>query len=263
LSPKHKNTQNKWFLFSNHRILLKGNNHLPASDEIQSVISRLKDPIPVGPSEDTLCYAAWLPRDFRLSSPFELRSLRHLLGSMDHHFCNLAGLAFQLARWNRIHQYCRKCGAALQLNADEGNKTCSQCKHMDYPLIHPCIIVAISHDDRILLARPKRIKNALFSVIAGYVEPGETLEHAVKREIKEEVGVEVDNLRYAGSQSWPFSSSLMVAFTADYKSGIVNPNPAEIDEAGWFTADELPPIPAKGSISRKLIDAFAAQTATL
>jgi NAD+ diphosphatase len=222
----------------------------------------LKYSIPVGHINGQPCYAGWLQADIQVSPHFELRSLRSMLGTMEHSLGNLASLAFQLAWWNRYHQYCVRCGTALQLNAKDHHKICNQCQHIDYPRIHPCIIIAILHKNRILLARPNRIKNALFSVIAGYVEPGETLERAVKREIKEEVALEVDNIRYAGSQSWPFSSSLMVAFTADYKSGIVNPNPAEIDEAGWYTADALPPVPAKGSISRKLIDAFVAKSVT-
>jgi NAD+ diphosphatase len=250
----------RWFLFRKQHILLNGNGRIPAFGDIRPFHSDLTDPLPIGRIGDHPCYAAKLPPDINLSLPFEFKNLRSLLGRMDDHFFAMAGLAFQLVRWNKLHQYCNRCGASLALQEDEHAKICSHCQHLDYPRIHPCIIVAIYRDNQILLARPKRMKRALYSVIAGYVEPGETLEDAVQREIKEEVSLEVNNIRYFGSQSWPFSNALMVAFTAEYKNGMVTPDMSEIGKAGWYSADSLPPIPPRGSISRKLIDAFVAGT---
>jgi len=127
---------------------------------------------------------------------------------------------------------------------------------MNFPRISPAIIVAVLKGKEILLARAHRFPPRLYSVIAGFVEPGETLEECVRREVKEEVGIEVENICYFGSQSWPFPNSLMVAFTADYANGKITIDETETIDAGWFTAHNLPPIPDKVSISRRLIDWF-------
>ena len=120
----------------------------------------------------------------------------------------------------------------------------------------PAVIVAVIKGNQILLAHSKRFPAKFYSVLAGFVEPGETLEECIHREILEEVGVTVKNIRYFGSQPWPFPNSLMVAFTADYAGGKISIDGNEIMDAGWFTADNLPPIPAKISIARRLIDWF-------
>jgi NAD+ diphosphatase len=140
--------------------------------------------------------------------------------------------------------------------ADEKAKICHQCGLLSYPRISPAVIVAVVRGDTILLAHNHRFPPGLFSVIAGFVEPAETLTECVRRETKEEVGIEVRNIRYFGSQSWPFPHSLMVAFTADYARGEITVGENEIGEADWFHAKNLPRIPDRSSISRKLIDWF-------
>ena len=127
---------------------------------------------------------------------------------------------------------------------------------LHYPRLSPAIIVAVINDNRILLAHADRFASGLYSVLAGFVEPGEAFEECVKREVKEEVGIMVKNIRYFGSQPWPFPNSLMVGFTADYDSGKISIDGIEIKDAGWFKANDLPRIPGKISIARRLIDWF-------
>ena len=139
---------------------------------------------------------------------------------------------------------------------DERAKICLKCGLINYPRISPAIIVAVVKKNQILLARSERFPTGFYSVLAGFVEPGETFEDCVKREVKEEVGLDVKNIRYFGSQPWPFPDSLMVGFTADYDGGKILIDKTEIKDAGWFTAHDLPQIPGKISIARRLIDWF-------
>jgi len=182
--------------------------------------------------------------------------LRGLWGSLPEELFWIAGRAFQIVDWDRNHQYCGRCGTRTRDREEERAKICPRCGHIAYPRISPAVIVAITRGAEILLARAPRFPNAMYSVIAGFVEAGESLEQCVRREIAEEVGIAVKNLRYFGSQSWPFPNSLMVGFTAEYASGEISIDPVEIMDARWFTADDLPRIPENLSISRWLIDWF-------
>jgi NAD+ diphosphatase len=130
---------------------------------------------------------------------------------------------------------------------------------MAFPRLDPVVIVAITRGNRILLARARRFQKVMFSLVAGFVEVGETLEQAIHREVREEVGVKVKNLHYVASQPWPFPHSLMIGFTAEYAGGEVVPDGEEVLEADWFAATELPPIPDRASIARRLIDRFVSQ----
>jgi NAD+ diphosphatase len=127
---------------------------------------------------------------------------------------------------------------------------------MHYPRLNPAAIVLVQKGDQILLARSPGFPQGLYSVLAGYVEPGESIEETVAREIGEEVGIEVRNVRYFGSQPWPFPHSLMIGFTADYADGELSPDPGEIEDAGWYTTDDLPQLPPETSIARAMIDDF-------
>jgi NAD+ diphosphatase len=140
------------------------------------------------------------------------------------------------------------------LKAGELAMECTACGQLSYPRISPAVIVAILRDEKILLARANRFPSGFYSVLAGFVEPGETLEQCAKREVREETGIEVKNLRYFSSQPWPFPHSLMVAFTAEYAAGEIRIDPSEIADAGWYSADALPLIPDPITVARKLID---------
>ncbi|MBT4289998.1 MAG: NAD(+) diphosphatase [Deltaproteobacteria bacterium] len=168
----------------------------------------------------------------------------------------LIGMAFQLMRWSRNCNFCSNCGEKLILSDQERAKICNHCDKIYYPRINPCIIVSIRKGNQILLARSPRFPKKKFSVIAGFVEIGETLEACVAREIKEEVGISVQNIQYFKSQNWPFPNSLMIAFTADYLSGKVKIDHREIVEANWYTKETLPNLPENCTVAGQLINAF-------
>jgi NAD+ diphosphatase len=169
----------------------------------------------------------------------------------------IAGRANQLLYWHRTHVYCGQCGRETEDKADERAKICPDCGHVSYPRLSPAVIVAIVRGNRILLARNRRFKGSFYSVLAGFVEPGESLEECIRREIREEVGLRVKNIRYFGSQPWPFPDSLMIGFIADYAAGEIRVDGSEILDAGWFSKNRLPGIPPKISIARQLIDWFS------
>jgi NAD+ diphosphatase len=189
-----------------------------------------------------------------------LMGLRRLYGRLDESLIWLAGRAVQLVDWERTHQFCGRCGAPTHTAPNERVKLCPHCGHTSYPRLSPAMIVRVTREGRngreILMARNKRAKIPMYSVLAGFVEPGETLETCVRREVREEVGVEVENIRYFGSQPWPFPNSLMIAFTADYAGGEIVLQESELVDAQWFTADNLPPYPPPMSIANRLIEDF-------
>lgn len=185
--------------------------------------------------------------------------LRAVYGELGEELFWLAGRAAQLLAWNETHRFCGRCGVPTERLVTERATRCPRCGLMNFPRLSPAIIVAIEREGRILLARNAAFKNGFFSVLAGFVEPGEDLETAVRREVREEVGIEIDEVRYMGSQPWPFPNSLMIGFTARWASGEIRIDEQEIAEAGWFAPDRMPEIPASISISRRLIDGFLAR----
>ena len=209
------------------------------------------------------CYAGELVTEQKspaLPSGMALMHLRRLYGRLDERMLWLAGRAVQLVDWDRTHQFCGRCGTPTHTAAHERVKQCPNCGHTSYPRLSPAVIVQVTRQGgngrEILLARSKRYKLPMYSVLAGFVEPGETLETCVRREIREEVSIEVKNIRYFGSQPWPFPNSLMVAFTAEYASGEIVLEEEELVDAQWFRADDLPPYPPPMSIAHRLIEDF-------
>lgn len=183
------------------------------------------------------------------------KDLKALFGKMDEAFFSLAGRAVQLISWDRTHQFCGQCGNKTSDRQNERAKECLSCKLLFFPRISPVIMALVQKEDEILLARGVNFPMGFYSALAGFVDPGETLEQCVKREVFEEVGLRVDDIRYFSSQSWPFPNSLMIAFTCQWKSGEIRIDPSEIIDARWFKRDNLPLLPPEFSISRVLIDA--------
>ena len=173
----------------------------------------------------------------------------------------LLSTGFQVWQWWQDHRYCGRCGERTGPHPRERARWCGRCNIPWYPRIAPCIITVIRRDDRFLLARSARVTRNFFSLIAGFVEPGESLEQAVAREVMEETGLEVTNIRYQASQHWPFPHQLMVGFLADYKSGELKLQEDELAEAGWFTPEEHPPIPPETTIAGRLISAMKKEIA--
>src|SRR5208337_1748639 len=203
------------------------------------------------------CYTAEVDGNAADTDGMSFQALRPLLGLLDDEFFSVAGRAFQIIHWERTHQFCGRCGGRTRLKTGERARECPNCGLVIYPEISPAMIVAVVKGDEILLARSHRFRTAFYSVLAGFVEPGETFEETVRREVREEVGIEVGNIRYFGSQSWPFPNSLMVGFTADYESGEIRIDESEIVDAAWFALNNLPVVPRTGTIARRLIDFFA------
>jgi len=189
----------------------------------------------------------------RTGGPYE--NLMALWGSVDEVTWVVAGRAVQLVEWVRTHRFCGRCGGPTQQAPGERARRCPSCGLLAFPRLAPAVIVLVERDDgRALLARNVRFPPDMYSCLAGFVEPGETLEQTVVREVREEVGVEVHDLRYMASQPWPFPHSLMLGFTARWKAGELAVDGKEIEEARWFSRDDLPGIPPRMSIARRLID---------
>ncbi|MDR3230322.1 MAG: NAD(+) diphosphatase [Synergistaceae bacterium] len=167
-----------------------------------------------------------------------------------------AGTSYQYMNWLRQARFCSNCAAPLVPKEEDRGLLCGECGRTYYAPLHPAIIVAVERDGKLLLAHNSRMPAGRCSVIAGFVEPGESLEQTLAREVMEEVGIEVEDIRYFGSQSWPFPCSLMLGFTARWKDGELHPDGTELDDANWYAPDALPDIPPPLSISRRLIDDF-------
>ena len=182
--------------------------------------------------------------------------LRQLFGALSDDDFAVAARALGLTAWDFDPRFCGRCGAPTTRSTTERLRTCTRCGHGAYPRISPAVIVLVERDGRALLARNARFTLPFFSTLAGFVEVGETLEECVAREIREEAGIEVRDVRYFGSQPWPFSGSLMIGFTAEWAGGELVADPSELAEAGWFAPDALPPLPPPISIARALIDDF-------
>ena len=222
--------------------------------------------IPVGPAPRAALYLGELsgmPCFARLlgegESPPEGTdpiALRQLFGALPDDDFGVAGRALGLTAWDRDHRYCGRCGSPTERSQIERVRTCSRCGHGAYPRLAPAIIALVERSGRALLARNARFPLPFFSTLAGFVEVGETLETAVAREIHEEAGIAVTDIRYFGSQPWPFTGSLMIGFTARWAGGEIVADPTEIADAEWFAPDELPRIPPRLSIARELIDDF-------
>ena len=208
----------------------------------------------LGRWEGRACYA--LRATGSVPEGFALAGLRAWLGRVEPDFFSLAGRAKQIVEWHRDHRHCGRCGAPNQDHPTDRAKLCPSCGLTTYPRLSPSIIVLVRRGEEMLLARNAAWPSSMFSTLAGFVEPGESIEQTVHREVGEEVGLAVENLRYLGSQSWPFPNSLMLGFHADYRAGEIVCRDGEIAEARWFHFSQLPNVPGGTAISRWLIDAF-------
>lgn len=219
----------------------------PGPDEADSSLR-------VGEWRGLPCFAADVA-EFPAIAEGEALSLRAVFQLAGDEAFVLAGRAVQLLDWQAQHRFCGRCGKPTGRQGDEHAMACPACGLVAYPRLSPAVMVLVRDGDRLLLARSPRFKPGVFSALAGFVEPGETLEECARREVREEVGVEIANLRYFGSQPWPFPNSVMVAFVADYAGGTITPQLEEIEAADWFPLDALPILPDPISIARRLIDA--------
>lgn len=189
------------------------------------------------------------------SMPKDMGSVRQLLDVTEPGFFQLAGRAVQLSDFYRSHKFCGYCGHPMYISTREWCCMCDNCHQRYYPQIAPSIIVAIRNKNRILLANHARHRqDNLYTVLAGFVEVGETIENAIVREVFEESQIKINNIRYVASQPWPFPNSIMLAYLADYAAGDIHIDPSELVDANWFHYSQLPKLPPYGTIARRLIE---------
>lgn len=242
-----------WFLFSGPKLVLDADGRLPTGNAPDL---ELEDVTALGHLDGQAVVAAGLVGE--LPAGWTSIPLRSAFGRLPEAQMGLAGYAAQAIDFARTHRHCGRCGAALGENTHERSRTCPVCGLTVYPRVAPVVMVLIGRGEgrgrELLLARGPQFPPGMYSALAGFVEPSETLETACRREVAEEVGVQITGLRYAHSQPWPFPHSLMIGFTAEYAGGEIVPQPDEIEDAAWFPVTALPPLPPAFSIARRLID---------
>jgi len=251
-SPARK----RWILVQGSSVLFR-----PVSGTVL-----LPDPLPaglacgaavyLGTRDDLYYYAAGISAGATPPGGWQPTPVRELSGKVPDSDMAIASYAVRILDFDRSNTFCGRCGAKTHPLTNERARICTACSRISYPRISPAIIVLVKRGEEVLLARSPRSPPGVFSVIAGFNEPGENLEQTLHREVGEEVGIAVRNLRYFGSEPWPFPDSLMIGFVAEYAGGDIRIDNQEIEAAGWFTRDTLPPFPSKTSISRSLIEAW-------
>jgi NAD+ diphosphatase len=248
-----------WFVFSRDSLLvfLKDDSFeipfIKSPEHLELKIIRKQY---LGLLEGKNCFCAEVEQPELAPKDFAFKDLRYLFDFLDIEVYFLAGKAKQIIDWDRTHQFCGQCGAKTNQMEAERAKICPECGFISYPRICPAVIVGVIRDGKLLMAHSTHYKGTFYSIIAGFLEAGETLEDCVQRELMEEGGIKVRNIRYFGNQPWPLPNSLMIGFLADYDSGEINVDGEEIDDAGWYASGEIPLTPSKISIASKIIDWF-------
>ena len=259
--PPDAPARRTWFLVHKHGLVLREDDRgvsLPTDDDLSVLGAPEGDAHFLGMLGDAAAFAVRV--EGRPPPGFVARHLMMVHGALDPETLDVAGRAAHVIDWATTHVFCGRCGATNERDpSGERAMRCPRCQLVVYPRITPAIIVLVRRGDEALLARGARFPLPFYSTLAGFSEIGESLEQTLSREVREEVGIEVTNLRYFGSQPWPFPNSLMLGFTADHASGELRIDPGEIVDAQWFTIDALPNVPPPVSIARRLIDAWIAE----
>lgn len=247
-----------WFVFYKDRLLLElhdGKYHVPCTGSPPM-------PVPAGSTVQTIgiwndyeckTYNVYTPVDGAEAPQRIMEGLRTTFDLLPLRAYKWAGKASQILNWDVNTQYCPHCGEPTHQISPIGKK-CPVCRQEFYPVISPAMIVRITREDQILLVHARNFKSDYYGLIAGFLEPGESLEECVYREVMEETRLRIKNLKYFGSQTWPYPSGIMIGYTAEYDSGELMLQNTELSKGGWFNRDQLPAIPQKLSLARKLID---------
>jgi NAD+ diphosphatase len=253
-----KGAAETWFVFRSGELLVReGDDPLPERGASASLPTE-GEPHYLGTMNGAACFALALAPSATPPAGHAFAGLRALFTRLPGETWHAAGRALQILEWDRTHRFCGACATATIALTGERAKKCPACGLTAYPRVAPAIIVLVHRGDEAILARGPRTPAKFLSTLAGFVEPGESLEETLAREVEEEVGVHVKNVRYFGSQPWPFPHSLMVGYFAEHADGEPRPDGVELDVARWFRFDALPEIPPRISIARQLIDAWVA-----
>ena len=267
-----------WFVFRGDQLLVEMGPLEAASDDLRVKARPAWARLPLQKRHDWLgevalrilylgtlngiqCWGAELPKEADAPPGMSWSGLRTLFSVLDDAHFALAGRALQIVDWDRNHQFCGRCGSRTEPHREERVRVCPVCKLSAYPRVAPAVMALVHRGDEVLLARSPHFPPGMYSALAGFVEPGESLEQCLAREVAEEVGVTVARPRYVASQSWPFPHSLMIAFSCEWVSGEIRRQESEIEEAKWFKVLQLPKLPSKISIARRLIDGEVARIA--
>lgn len=246
-----------YFVFCKDNLMLErrtdGNYTIPLQEEPPTEVKPWTTIINIASPDGIEAKAYNIDSPVTADDRYEMCPLRQSYYKLPEALYLKAGKCAELLHWDRNTKFCGVCGGQMHFHTDI-SKRCEMCGKEVWPSLAPAVIVLIRRGDEILLARGRNFKSEFYGLIAGFVETGETLEEAVKREVKEETGLNIKNIRYFDSQAWPYPSGLMVGFTADYESGELHLQQEELKKAGWFQRTNLPKLPEKLSIARRLID---------
>jgi NAD+ diphosphatase len=249
-----------WLIVQNQKLVVVADGNgfrLPSGEAPEGFGAALARPFWLGTWAGTPCWIAGLPKDAPVPEPFHRETLVPMQGTrLPDDLLTLGGMAMQLLYWEGTSGHCPRCGGPTERLPGEWGKRCPACRYEHYPHLHPAVIVLVRDGERVLLARKAIWAPGRYALVAGFVDNGESLEGAVAREVKEEVGVDVKDIRYVGSQNWPFPSQLMIGFVAQYAGGEIAIDREELEDARWFPRAELPTGPARHSIAGWIIENF-------
>ena len=253
--------EGSWLIVQDQRLVVT-----PAGEDVKlpngaapaGLESLISEPLWLGTLSGTECWVASLPKEAKLPEGLRAETLVPMQGTrLADDLLSLGGMAMQALWWETTSGHCPRCGERTERLDGEWGKRCPRCRYEHYPHLHPAVIVLVKDGDRCLLARKAGWAPNRYALVAGFVDNGESFESAVAREVKEEVGVDVTDIRYIGSQNWPFPSQIMVGFVARYAGGEIALDPEELEDARWFPSRALPGLPSRHSISRFIIDHYA------
>ena len=250
-------SKTRWVIIQNNELLLKDKGALLHEADHTSLASHFIRQFKLGCFNHVEYYCAEIPQATSIPTELHTLSLRAALLHLNQDEFEIVIKAHSIINWDKNHQFCGRCGEVTTHESKAFERHCVSCGLTFFPRISPSIIVLIKKGNHLLMARGPHFLPGVYALIAGFIEPGESVEEAVHREVKEEVGLQIKNLSYVGSQPWPFPDSLMIAFTADYASGEIVTDQEEIEEANWYRYDNLPGRPSMSiSIASKMIDDF-------
>ena len=264
-APVDASDDGLWFVFERSSLLIYAGSPTPMLP-LPADVTGLIDPARrrfVGMLGDTPCWAAPLMAGRSVPDAHAVENMRMLFNRLPDDLLAIGGRAIQMLEFDRSHRYCGACATETEVFEGGRSRKCPNCGETYYPKISPAMMVLIKRETpsgrQLLLGRSARFPRGMYSALAGFVEPSESIEECIHREAFEEVGVRVCNLRYFSSQGWPFPNSLMIAYVADWESGDITPEEGEIEDAQWFSLDALPQLPHRLSIARRLIDSVIAE----